>query len=1676
MATHPQPPLGKGKQNQRSQKSRERLQDSSTQQAEKLQQQLQNALRQGLALENTLWSFSMTDWVVGLQAADIDGDGNIEILVGLRDGWIKAFTRFGALKWQKHLEHQQITALAVIPLRTDEKERLSPIIVGLRSGEVLALDKNGKLLKDWKYSAERIVRQIAVSEKSPDYIVIGSEDRFIHVIDSESGQLRWKYRTNGWVRSVFMKDIDGDGQDEILAGSGDKDLYVLNIQGELLYSFDTGYRVYTLCAAKIEETGPVYIFMSSNRKDMMAWQIERLDATQWQHRLVWLRSSEEKNRLFAGRTHSICVQDINNDDVSEILVGSEDGYLVVLDRNGQLLWKKDFESCIYQVYARDINYDGLVEVLVGTEDSSIYVFQLELVESLHTHIKDLYNRTTQFYSSKKIAESLATRERTLLKDFVEKSSPRPPRMELENAKHLMSEQKYEQALAILLRLSWEKVQYCWSQPMTTQGYFWGGYFVNLTNGVNHELVIGTEQGYVYALDMSQEKGVPIWTWSLDEQSPSRVRMICPGPTIQGQTPSVMVVLENNCIVLLDQQGQLLRENILEKEQNWVAHFHPGNGNTPDKIILGQENNKVTIWDGSLNSQVSQFETPQGCGAIYAYDLFGDGTAQIISGNLKNGVYAYTMEGEKLWTFETQDRVEALYVKDIDRDGYPEVIVGSEDRNVYVLDHEGHLKWRYRTERGAMDIDVSDIKMEGDSDDPHERSLKILVSSKDNYLYMFNAHGDLIWKYQSHSRVRMVRAIDMDKDGRYEVALTAENQLDLLQILKVEEVAALERECLNKLTDNFKDWKLIRELTQDPNEHLRGGALTALAGRHKHDEADFRYLQKALRDDGSLQVKRELVRAAASLCQIPENREQNIRWAKQLLEGLYHSSEEEIRLEILRFLPFLEEGVFFEYLERSADYADIWIRRAVVRRLDSLVEQYPERVFRLLLKTAMDEEEWVRQESGRVLAHYFETRPDQLVSDLFTLLDQGIDLVVFQQIAYSTKHPTLKGLFLNLLRQLTDVCIENLAEILSSAIQRINDLNRLGIFYGEELLQTYEEFQQILQAKTISSIAGYQRVTRSDILLDTPLAHSGLNVPVLDAFEKAAHVVAMYERRQSVGERVSSLIEAQHILEEVRGDLRQPSLTDRQKIIYLPEKPILALLMEQWSTVISAELARMRGSANLVPALGNTTVLPLEEAVISLAVRNDGECAADNVRIELEESSDFEMVGARQIKLAEISTKFPANVDFVLRLRKNSARLVFHLTYDDAEKRGKTQEFADEVVVRDYQRPYHFITNPYTTGTPIREKEMFYGRKEDLRFLRESLGSLSTNRVVLLWGQRRMGKTSLIYQLANELAAGDYVPVFIDLQDLALKESSAQLLESFAQCVFKAILHEKKVRIGEPIPEEFLADASNAFREYLYYVQQQLPNQRIILLIDEFDGLNQYIKRVGDDILHYLRNLMQHFPGLNFLLSGAPQMPYTEGYQSVLFNIAQSRKLGKLRPEEARELITEPVRGNLEYDSLALEKILALTDGWPYFIHVLSEKLIEYCNSVQKSYVTVSDVNKAVDRVLNDQSSSIRWLWQDLTSSTEKLVLSLLAQEKGEEGRIFTLNDIQRDFDEYGVQYVHKDVIKALSKLSRGDFIEEEFDGVQYRMPVGLIKAWLRKDKPPERVVREEKFFEDEQES
>ena len=50
------------------------------------------------------------------------------------------------------------------------------------------------------------------------------------------------------------------------------------------------------------------------------------------------------------------------------------------------------------------------------------------------------------------------------------------------------------------------------------------------------------------------------------------------------------------------------------------------------------------------------------------------------------------------------------------------------------------------------------------------------------------------------------------------------------------------------------------------------------------------------------------------------------------------------------------------------------------------------------------------------------------------------------------------------------------------------------------------------------------------------------------------------------------------------------------------------------------------------------------------------------------------------------------------------------------------------------------TNPYIAGNPITGSEMFFGRQDVFRFIRETLVGRYQDNAIVLYGGRRTGKT------------------------------------------------------------------------------------------------------------------------------------------------------------------------------------------------------------------------------------------------------------------------------------------------------------------------------------------------
>lgn len=361
-----------------------------------------------------------------------------------------------------------------------------------------------------------------------------------------------------------------------------------------------------------------------------------------------------------------------------------------------------------------------------------------------------------------------------------------------------------------------------------------------------------------------------------------------------------------------------------------------------------------------------------------------------------------------------------------------------------------------------------------------------------------------------------------------------------------------------------------------------------------------------------------------------------------------------------------------------------------------------------------------------------------------------------------------------------------------------------------------------------------------------------------------------------------------------------------------------------------------------------------------------------------------------------------------------------------------------------------LINPYMTGRPIQDPAMFFGREDVIRRIVRRLGP---DNIIILYGQRRTGKTSTLFHLKNVVYREKAIPVFLTMQSM-MGSGNDLFFFSMANEVYDAM--RTRTRLPAPKREEFLSDPHHRLETFLRSALEEAGDKPIIFMIDEFDGLFEMIgnKKMDPAVLGNLRAIMQHLRGVWLLLAGTHALKETAADDtSTLFDTATCEKIGLLDENSARNLILEPLKGQIEYEPHAVDEIISLTNRHPYFINGICFELVNYLEKNQSRVVSMKVLNTVIDGMLKLENSHFDIFWPYL-SDDEQLFLSLLS-ENIREYESFIPIDRVRDFCRGNVR-AGFDIDNVVEKLVEKDLLIEK--RVMNRLHVGFFmkffKQWL----------------------
>ncbi|MFE6039782.1 NACHT domain-containing protein [Streptomyces sp. NPDC056452] len=297
-------------------------------------------------------------------------------------------------------------------------------------------------------------------------------------------------------------------------------------------------------------------------------------------------------------------------------------------------------------------------------------------------------------------------------------------------------------------------------------------------------------------------------------------------------------------------------------------------------------------------------------------------------------------------------------------------------------------------------------------------------------------------------------------------------------------------------------------------------------------------------------------------------------------------------------------------------------------------------------------------------------------------------------------------------------------------------------------------------------------------------------------------------------------------------------------------------------------------------------------------------------------------------------------------------------------------------------------NPFTEGgmgRPVHDPAMLFGREELIEKVRAALGAASAPGAgIALFGQKRTGKSSIGVELMRRLGTFDGLPV-VDVGNLGeltpqrkADEDQSTLLGTLLWRILEGadatitegprllpVGFDRKSLIESPDP---VLDCNSLFTRYRAARPGSPP---WVVFIDEFQYMDQWIR---DELVHpsFLRTFKAIVERSLFhlVLVGQVHLERLVEEDPNAFGVFGLERVTCLAEADARALIQQPVQLGTpsgpvsRYHERAVEEIIRLTGGNPFYIQKICYALIEHMNKERTDMITDADVREVTGQLLD----------------------------------------------------------------------------------------------------------------
>ena len=335
----------------------------------------------------------------------------------------------------------------------------------------------------------------------------------------------------------------------------------------------------------------------------------------------------------------------------------------------------------------------------------------------------------------------------------------------------------------------------------------------------------------------------------------------------------------------------------------------------------------------------------------------------------------------------------------------------------------------------------------------------------------------------------------------------------------------------------------------------------------------------------------------------------------------------------------------------------------------------------------------------------------------------------------------------------------------------------------------------------------------------------------------------------------------------------------------------------------------------------------------------------------------------------------------------------------------------------------------TTGRVRPEQHYIVRRTEEIA---DFINRVKNGKYIVLFAPRQTGKTTFFRLALEALGTEDftYFPIQLDFQTMrnAAPATFYQQLYYQINRQIKSVF-QKRGEVPSEALTQFLENTTltdhfsmEAFFENLKsfldnaFRNQRFASTKVVLLIDEFDGIPQ---TVVSDFLYALRQIYlsdemhcPHSVGIVGVKSIA-QLDYDSSVSP--FNIQDEFQLPSFTLQQIQALLEQyTAEVGQAFAPEVIESIHKQTTGQPFLVNRFAQILTEELNIPKTETITQMDFSKAHELLLEEDNANLRHLVTNVRKNRrfETVLMQIMARD---EGVYFNLrDDIISELATYGV--------------------------------------------------------------